>query len=126
MLKQVRPEPVIVLDTINEDHTYYQPVETVFSDEDVLASSKVDISGVFSPTDGAISPSAAASSNVDNSGLPTLLNSHSGAPRFKRVKIASTEINVQYRTTTEAPSKAIHAYTDGGCNNNGQAMAFSA
>ena len=63
---------------------------------------------------------------MDASGLPTLLNSHSGTPRFKRAKISSTEIKVQYRTTTEVPSKAIHAYTDGGCNNNGQATAFSA
>ena len=67
-----------------------------------------------------------ASSNVDASGLPTLLNSHSGAPRYKRAKISTTEGKVQYRTTTEVPSKAIHAYTDGGCINNGQAMAFSA
>ena len=115
---ETSPKPVVVLDTIIEDRINSQPVGTVSSDEDAMASSKVDISGVFSPTGGAISPSAAASSNVDDSGLHTLLNCQRGAPRFKRRFLPqrlkrSTEQQPKYRVRPSMPTRTVVVITMG-------------
>ena len=146
--------PCITLGTIQEDVPTYQsePVESVFcsvigravmADDDSSGVSSAISPGspnagvgvqsnscasAFAPLiHGERGTGTAVTADDDSSGLGSAISPGSSNPRVgAQSNSSSNSVSATIRVGMSSPSRAVHAYTDGGCINNGQIKAYSA